>query len=78
MPDLTFIFNEILLYFQTNIKITIAIALVLLYLLLKKFRLFIFLLFLTLVLASIIYLISNLTSTGTAYKTKITDQATIN
>ncbi len=78
MPDLSLIINEIIIYFQTNFKIAIAIALVLLYLLLKKFRLFIFLLFLSLVLFSLIYLISNLASTGTFYKTKITSQATTN
>ena len=78
MPDLTFMINEILLYFQANIKISIAITLVLLYLLLKKFRLFMFLLFLSFILASIFYVISNLTATGTTYKTEIINQATTN
>lgn len=78
MPDLSLIINEITIYFQTNFKIAIAIALVLLYLLLKKFRLFIFLLFLLMILFSLIYLISNVASTGTSYKTKIINQATTN
>ena len=78
MPDIFSIINVILVYLQTNVKIAIAIALVLLYLLLKKFRLFLFLLFLSLILAGIFYLISNLTSTGTSYKTKIINQSTTN
>ena len=78
MPDLSLIINDIIIYFQTNFKIAIAISLVLLYLLLKKFRLFVFLLFLSLILFSLIYLVSNIASTGTVHKTKITSQATTN
>ena len=78
MPDLSTLINEILIYFQANIKISAAIALVILYLLLRKTRLFFFLLFIVLLLGTIFFLISNLASTGASYKSKMVNQSTIN
>jgi hypothetical protein len=76
MLDLSSIISEIIVFLQANIKITIALALVMLYLLLKKTRLFFFLLFLSLIVVSLFYLISNIASTGTSYKTKMINQST--
>jgi len=65
------IMNSFLVYFQNNILITIALACVLLFLLYWKPRVFLIILCIVLLLAGILYIISDVTSTGVPQKQKL-------
>jgi len=61
----------LLVFFQDNILITIAFVCVLLFLLYWKPRLFLFILFIVLLLFGLLYIISDVTSTGLSHKQKM-------
>jgi hypothetical protein len=65
------IMQSFLVFFQDNILITIAFVCVLLFLLYWKPRLFLTILFISLLLVGILYMISDVTSTGLTHKQKL-------
>jgi hypothetical protein len=71
------IMNSFIVYFQDNILITIAFACVLLFLLYWKPRVFLIILCIVLLLAGILYIISDVTSTGVPQKQKLIQEEDI-
>jgi len=65
------IMRSFLTFFQDNLLITIVFACVLLFVLYWKTRLFLLILFITLLLIGILYIISDVTSTGLSKKKKL-------
>jgi hypothetical protein len=65
------VMQSFLIFFQNNILITIALVCLLLFLLYWKPRLFLTIFFIVLLLVGILYLISDVTSTGLTHKQKM-------
>jgi hypothetical protein len=71
MMDFFSIFSDISSYLQNNIWIAIAIAALLIFLFYNRPRIFIVVLVFGLILAGVMYLISDLASSGTAHKSNL-------
>jgi len=69
--DFMEIMKSFLVFFQDNIFITIALVCVLLFLLYWKPRLFLFIISIVLLLAVLLYIMSDVTSTGVSHKQKL-------
>jgi hypothetical protein len=69
--DFFSIFSDIFLYLQDNILISVAIAAVLIFLFYNRPRIFIVVLVFGLIIAGVLYLISDLASSGTANKSNL-------
>jgi len=69
--DFSDIINNIVVYLQSNIYITVGLALVSLLLLFRKPKIFITLLVIVSILLGVLYMISGVSDTGSAYKRKM-------
>ncbi len=66
--DFLEIVKNIITFFQTNILIAAVAAILLLYLLIRKTKFFLTVFFIVVFLAGLLYLISNLSTTGVSHK----------
>ncbi len=62
------IVKNIIAFFQTNIFVAAVAAILLLYLLIRKTKFFLTVFFIVMFLVGLLYMISNLSTTGTAHK----------
>ncbi len=62
------IVKNIVTFAQTNILAAVVVAILLLYLLIRKTKFFFIVFFIVMFLAGLLYLISNLATTGTSHK----------
>lgn len=62
------IVKNIIAFFQTNIFVAAVVAILLLYLLVRKAKFFLTVFFIVMFLVGLLYLISNLSTTGTSHK----------
>ena len=62
------IVKNIIAFFQTNIFVAAVAAILLLYLLIRKTKFFLTVFFIIMFLVGLLYMISNLSTTGTAHK----------
>jgi hypothetical protein len=69
--DFREIINSIIIFFQANLIITIAIAIILIFLLFRKTKLFFVILFIVLLLVGVLYLVSNLSTSGVSRKERL-------
>jgi hypothetical protein len=69
--DFMEVMQSLLVFFQDNILITIALVCVLLFLLYWKPRLFLFISLIVLLLVGLLYIISDVTSSGLSHKHKL-------
>ncbi len=60
--------KNIVTFFQTNIFVAVVVSILLLYLLIRKTKFFLTVFFIVMFLAGLLYLISNLSTTGAAHK----------
>ena len=65
------VMRNISIFFQDNLIITIPLACILLFLLFRKLKLFLIILFIVLLLIGILYIISDVTTTGIFHKQKL-------
>ena len=71
MMDFFSIFGDIFSYLQNNILISIAIVALLIFLFYNRPRMFIIVFVFGLIVAGVLYLISDLASSGTAHKSNM-------
>ncbi len=71
------IIKGLLAFFQDNLLITIPLVCILLFLLYRKPRLFLIILSIVLLLVGLLYLISDVTSTGLPHKQKMLQEQEI-
>ncbi|OHE55743.1 MAG: hypothetical protein A2Z47_13825 [Thermodesulfovibrio sp. RBG_19FT_COMBO_42_12] len=65
------IINSIISFFQANLIIAIVVAILLIFLLWRKPKLFFLVLFIVLLLTGVLYMISDMSSTGVYHKQKL-------
>jgi high-affinity Fe2+/Pb2+ permease len=75
--DFIAIINSITAFFQSNLPASLAIVFLLTLLLYRKPKFFLIILFIVLVLVGVLYLISDVTSTGVYHKEKLINKEVI-
>lgn len=62
------IVKNIITFFQTNILVAVVVAILILYLLIRRTKFFLTIFFIVMFLAGLLYMMSNLSTTGVSHK----------